>query len=286
MTRFTLLVVLLAGCAQPTAVPTLSLAVVAPFAVTTVGHGPPILFIPGLSSPGSVWDRAVAHLAGRYTCYVLTLAGFAGQPAMPGEPFLPRERDAILAYIHSHHLEKPVIVGHSLGGFLAYAIAAEAPSEIGGVLAIDGLPFAPALADPATTPAQLAPQAAQLRTMFAGLDRDAFAHQTEAALAQMITHPDDVARVARDADRSDPRTVGQAVYDLMTTDLRARLGAVRAPVWLIEAGDSLTAAYTAQLANVPDHQIVVAKTAKHFVMLDDPDLVDTTVQALLAKVHR
>src|SRR6201990_3591494 len=149
MTRFTLLAALLVGCTHHSAVAAPPHAAVAPFAVRTVGHGPPIVFIPGLSSPGSVWDREVTQLAARYTCYVLTLAGFAGQPAMPGEPFLPRERDAILAYIRTHHLDKPIIVGHSLGGFLAYAIAAEAPSEIGGVVAIDGLPFAPALADPA-----------------------------------------------------------------------------------------------------------------------------------------
>jgi pimeloyl-ACP methyl ester carboxylesterase len=121
--------------------------------------------------------------------------------------------------------------------------------------------------------------------MLAGMDRAAFAHQTEAALAGMITSPDDVARVSRDADRSDPRTVGQAVYDLMTTDLRPRLGEIRAPVWLVEAGDALTGGYTAQLANAPDHRIIVAKTSKHFVMLDDPGLVDTTLDAMLAQVR-
>jgi pimeloyl-ACP methyl ester carboxylesterase len=123
MTRFTLLAILLAGCAHRAPTPPPPPPTIAAFAVTTVGHGPPIVFIPGLSSPGSVWDRAVAHLAKRYTCHVLTLAGFAGQPAMPGAPFLPRERDAILAYIRAHHLERPVVVGHSLGGFLAFAIA-------------------------------------------------------------------------------------------------------------------------------------------------------------------
>jgi pimeloyl-ACP methyl ester carboxylesterase len=294
MTRFLLLFsTLLAGCAAPRpAAPPAPHASgapaapgVAPFAVTVTGHGPPIVFIPGLSSPGSVWDRAVAHLAPRYTCHVLTLAGFAGQPAMLGEPFLPRERDAILAYVRAQHLERPVIVGHSLGGFLAYAIAAEAPAEIGGVVAIDGLPFLPALTNPETTAAEIEPLAAQIRATLAGQDRATFAHQTDEALAGMITSPDDVARVARDADRSDPRTVGQAVYDLMTTDLRPCLAAIPAPVWLVEAGDFATAAYAAQLVRAPDHRMIVAKTARHFVMLDDPALVDTTLDAFLAATH-
>jgi pimeloyl-ACP methyl ester carboxylesterase len=255
--------------------------------VTTVGHGPPILFIPGLSSPGSVWDHAVAHLSARYTCHVFTLAGFAGQPAMPGDAFLPVERDALLAYIRAHHLVHPVVVGHSLGGFLAYAVAASAPDAIAGVLAIDGLPFMPALSDPTMTPARSEPQAAQLRTMLAAADHARFAQQTRAALAGMITQPQDVERIAADAEHSDPRIVGQAVYELMTTDLRPQLAAIHAPVWLIEAGalPGMPEAYAAQLAAAPDHRVVVAANARHFVMLDDPALVEHTLDDLLAKVH-
>ena len=270
------------------ALPTTAVAPGAPFTVTTVGHGPPVIFLPGLSSPGSVWDRAVAHLATRYTCHVLTLAGFAGAPAMAGDAFLPVERDAILAYIRAHGLTRPVLVGHSLGGFLAYWIAATAPGEIAGVLAIDGLPFAPALADAAATPAGVEPQAAQVRAFLAGLDRPGFARQTTTALLGMITRPDDAARVAEDADRSDPRTVGQAIYELMTTDLRPLLGAIASPVWLIQAGDApgMRAAYEAQVAGAPAHRVVRAAGAKHFVMLDDPGLVDATLDELLAQVSR
>jgi pimeloyl-ACP methyl ester carboxylesterase len=260
----------------------------APFTVTTTGHGPHVIFIPGLSSPGSVWDRAVAHLATRYTCHVVTLAGFAGAPAMAGDAFLPVERDAILGYVRAQHLERPVLVGHSLGGFLAYWIAATAPGQIAGVLAIDGLPFAPALGDPSATPAGLEPQAAQVRAFLASLDRAQFAHQTTAALQAMITRPGDATRVATDADRSDPRTVGQAVYELMTTDLRPLLGAIPIPVWLIQAGDvpGMREAYEAQVAGAPEHRVVRAAGAKHFVMLDDPDLVDATLDELLAAVQR
>ena len=49
---------------------------------------------PGLQSAGAVWDTTVAHYKERYECHVLTLAGFAGQPALPaGTPFLKTVRD-------------------------------------------------------------------------------------------------------------------------------------------------------------------------------------------------
>jgi len=258
----------------------------APFTVQVTGHGPPVIFIPGLSSPGSVWDQAVAHLSARHTCYVFTLAGFAGVPPLPGPAFLTVERDAILAYLRAHKLERPLVVGHSLGGFLAYWIAVRAPGEIRGVLAVDGVPFMPALGDPAATAASAEPLAAQLRDGLSALDHAQFVRQTRAALQAMITRPADVDRVAADGERSDPRTVSRAVYDLMTTDLRRELAGVRVPVWLVLAGDApgMRAAYEAQVAAAPDHRVVVAAQARHFVMLDDPGLMHATLDELLARV--
>jgi len=286
--RSWLIVVLIAGCTPARAPTPASAPAVAPFTVTVTGHGPPILFLPGLSSPGSVFDDAVAHLAAHHTCHVFTLAGFAGVPPVPPGAFLTTERDAIVDYVRANHLERPVVVGHSLGGFLAYAIALRAPREIAGVLAVDGVPFLPALNDPATTPAHVAPQAAQVRDLFVTMDRASFAQQTRRALQAMITRPEDVARIAADSERSDPPTVGRAVYELMTTDLRPGLSALAMPVWLIQAGDGpgMAAAYEAQLARVPDHRVIAAPRARHFVMLDDPALMRATLDQLLAVVQR
>jgi pimeloyl-ACP methyl ester carboxylesterase len=59
-----------------------------PFKADVVGQGPAIIFIPGLNSSGAVWEAIVRELRDRHTCHVLTLAGFAGEPAI-APPFLP-----------------------------------------------------------------------------------------------------------------------------------------------------------------------------------------------------
>lgn len=275
-----------AAPATPRPAPAAAATTPAAFGVRVVGHGPPIVFIPGLSSPGWVWDATVAQLATRYTCHVLTLAGFADQPARPrGDGgFLAGERDAILAYLDANHLARVVIVGHSLGGTLAFALAARAPDRVAGVLAIDGAPFLGALQDPAQTPASVAPIATQIRAQLAGMDRAAFAHQTEAAMAAMVTDPALAAKIGAAAVHSDPATVGDAVYDVMTTDLRPALADVPAPLWLVAAGEANVAAYEAQLAKARVHKVVAAPSARHFVMLDAPALVDATLGQLLAEV--
>jgi N-formylmaleamate deformylase len=97
------------------------------FVVRVTGTGPrSMILIPGFLSHGEVWDEVVAHVGTRYRCHVLTLAGFAGVPAVDG-PLLPRVRDEIIAYIKETKLDHPVLVGHSLGGFLALWVGSTAP---------------------------------------------------------------------------------------------------------------------------------------------------------------
>lgn len=94
----------------------------APFQVKVVGHGPPMLLLPGLASSGEVWDGVVAHYQDQFECHVFTLAGFAGVPTIDG-PLLSKVRPALAAYIRDKHLDKPVVVGHSLGGVLSLWMA-------------------------------------------------------------------------------------------------------------------------------------------------------------------
>src|SRR5579863_184185 len=88
----------------------------AAFEAHVSGEGRAIILIPGLGCPASVWDGTVAHFGHGWQTHVLALAGFAGEPALPAdEPLIATARDQIGAYIRDHHLDHPVIVGHSLG---------------------------------------------------------------------------------------------------------------------------------------------------------------------------
>jgi pimeloyl-ACP methyl ester carboxylesterase len=90
------------------------------FAVKVAGHGRPVILIPGLGCDGTIWDATVAHLAGRYETHVVSIAGFAGvPPAQVRGPLLDEVRRELVAYIQKNGLRRPIVIGHSLGGFLA-----------------------------------------------------------------------------------------------------------------------------------------------------------------------
>jgi len=130
------------------------------FQVKVIGEGKPVLLIPGLMSDSRIWQHTVSSLKSDYQLHLISLAGFAGTPAIAGE-FLPQVQQDLLAYIEQQQLVKPAVIGHSLGAFMAFALASNAPEQIGTVVAVDGLPYiAPIFSrNPATQVADMQAQA-------------------------------------------------------------------------------------------------------------------------------
>jgi len=279
------------GAAVPAAAAPPSTQGTRAFTVTVTGAGTRhMILIPGLLSSGQVWDPVVRQLSHRYRLHVLTVAGFAGVPAVAG-PLLPRVRDDVIAYIRENRLERPVLVGHSLGAFLAIWVASNAPDLVGPIVAVDGVPFQPALNDPSTTATAMEPLARQMRTLYGSMTPDQIEKQTRLALGRMISDPAAVAVAASWARHSDGGAAGQALYELMTTDLREAAADIRSELLLIAAAkavestpDALEAvrrAYEAQVARVTHHRVIAATRALHFVMLDDPEFLLSAMDEFL-----
>lgn len=249
------------------------------FTVTVTGSGRPMILIPGLESSADVWDSVAAHYKSGYQVHALTLAGFAGLPPVEGLR-LATVRDEIIRYIRDNRLDHPIIVGHSLGGFMALWIAVTAPDLPGAIVSVDGLPFLGAVFDPAN--------AGQMRQMYAASNAVQMEAMARMALTRMITAPNDIEMAAKWAARSDPAFVGQAIYDLLTTDLRPEMAKLRAPLLLIGAGKSvpdlleMQRTYEQQVAGAPIHRVIMDRDALHFIMLDDPQFLLGQMDAFLA----
>jgi N-formylmaleamate deformylase len=274
---------LAAGLSAPVSSSTIS--------VEVTGAGRPMILIPGFVSSGAVWKGTVDHYKDRYECHVITVAGFAGVP--PATPAgLQRLRDDIIAYAVAKKLDHPVIVGHSMGGMLAIWIAETRPELPAAVISVDGVPFLSALMNPAATAESSKAQAAQMQQLYASMTPQQLGMQSRMAFQAMISDPARVDEATKWAEASDPLTAATLIYDLMTTDIRADVKQIAAPLLLIPAlkgmsGDAemlkrAQASYEAQIAAVPVHEIVPAQTL-HFVMLDDPAFLQATMDAFLAR---
>ena len=260
------------------------------FKVEVTGRGKPMILIPGLSSSGEVWESTVARYKANYECHVLTLAGFAGQPAIKA-PSLEKVRNDLATYIREKKLKKPTIVGHSLGGFMALWLASTEPNLTGPLVIIDSLPFLGAINNPNATPETVKPQAEAMRKAMTTPQTDQQRRQTLTMYLQaMISDPAKVALATKWGVNSDPETIAQAMYELNTIDLRPALARIKSPTlvfgtWIAYQQYATRAAvektYRDQFANLPGYRFVMSEAGKHFVMYDDPKLLFSEMDAFL-----
>ena len=234
-----------------------------------------MIFIPGLGCPGSVWDDAVAQLGDGFETHVLTLAGFAGVPRIDG-PLAAETREQLAHYIREHHLAAPVIVGHSLGGYLAYWLAESEPDLVGPTIVVES---GAALGD--GDPQANAATGAQVREMWSNASDEQFVAQVHDIFGSMAAHKERLAPVLELVARSDRTAIGDAIYEQFTTDIRAQLPKIHVPVLLVLADGGLAAGMRKQAEGVAHHTVVQVPNAKHFVMLDEPEAFDAAIAAFL-----
>jgi pimeloyl-ACP methyl ester carboxylesterase len=291
--RTLLLSAVLVGCGSSSPAPVSSTSSAAAaytptsFTAQVTGSGRPVVFIPGLTCDGHVWDATVAHLGGKVQAHVLSLAGFAGNPPID-RPLLPTVHDEIVEYIRKNHLERPILVGHSLGGFMTFWVAETDPDLLAGAVAVDGAPFFGSLMDPKATVESSTEGAKAMRDRMTG-SPEQFAAGIHAFSGSMMNDPAKNAALIDSWAKSDPKTTGEAMFFLMQTDLRPELAKIKAPVLTIVADgngqiprDALDASWHAEIDAVPHHELVVIEHSKHFVMLDQADAFYVALDKFLA----
>jgi pimeloyl-ACP methyl ester carboxylesterase len=263
-----------------------------PFAVKVVGKGKPMILIPGLACSGDVWDATVDHFKGKYECHVLTLAGFAGQQPVSG-PFLETMHKGIVDYIRSHKLEKPVIVGHSLGGYLVFDLGETEPHLPGALIAVDGLPCLAAAFAENVSAEGLKKLSSAMQKRLESLPKEQYLTQSKMMINSWITDGSKRELVGKWGEQSDQATVAKATGELLGKDLRPQTDRIEAPLLLLGAWtkemealgatrDVVTKRYESQVAKVPHHKVAMAENAKHFLMFDAPQWMLTEMDAFLA----
>jgi pimeloyl-ACP methyl ester carboxylesterase len=253
--------------------------------------GRPLILIPGLASGSWVWQDTIRAFAPDHAVYVLTLPGFDGRPPAGPAPFAAA-RAAVEDLIAKRHLDKPVVVGHSLGGILALAVAEDKPALVGGIVSIDGLPVMPGAED--MTPQQRAQFGERMRAQIGNAPADRFAQQQQGYMRTIgvldMAKADALAQLTA---RSDPASVGAWAADVVTVDLRPGLKAIQAPVLAIvpyldldssqhRLSPAAPADYNrARMQRAPALQVVTVAPSRHFAMFDQPEAVTAAIRTFL-----
>ncbi len=242
--------------------------------------GAPIILIPGLSSGGYIWDETVKALRNEHSLYVITLAGFNGKPAIAG-PKIVKAKQSLLELITSKQIDKPILVGHSLGSLLSTWFAVDHSALIRGVFAIDGLPVFPRTEN---IPAAQRPAMAQAaKTQMANVTQAVFAEQQLQYMRGMgVVDEKNAQTLAELSSKSDRVAVAEYMGELLEMDIRADLPKISVPFTFISpyyapdfapanlSEEAKHAYYGTLLKGIPQLNIVGITNSRHFPMVDQP----------------
>jgi len=102
------------------------------------GKGKQILCIHGLTANCRCWDLIASSLAPQHKIMAMDLRGRGISDSPPSGYSVENHCRDILALMDDQNLERPVLMGHSLGAFISLVFAAKHPRRVDRLILVDG----------------------------------------------------------------------------------------------------------------------------------------------------
>jgi pimeloyl-ACP methyl ester carboxylesterase len=236
---------------------------------------PPIVFVHGIGTHAH-FARQFEHFRRDHRVIAPDLAGF-------GRSELPPVRgcgigdfaDDVAWLCDELDLRAPVIVGHSMGGAIAFEIAARRPELPAAVVLLDPIPIVP-------LPALREQRAALVTALGEPHYRDALRGFAESRMFRPSDDPETRARIVDDMCATPQRVLVPAFASIGEWSGEHIAGHVRCPVLLITAGDGLPADLARTRELVAGLELGRTVGAGHFAHVFSPEQVNAMIDRFLA----
>lgn len=247
-----------------------------PVFYVATGAGVPVLFVHG-NTGSSLWWRDSMDLSG-FRTVALDLPNFGRSGPVPGyspgNARLETYADYLAAFIEAMKLDRPVLVGHSLGGAVAQALVATRPELARALVLVDS-----AAPSGLVTPAERHPAIELMRA------NPAVLAMALKAVVPAMTDEAWFAALVEDAKlMAAPAWIGNAEA-LSRFDLRGKLVGFGKPVLVVWGRKDVIVTETMARETVeafPDARLVVVEEAGHSVMAELPATWRKILQEFMA----
>jgi pimeloyl-ACP methyl ester carboxylesterase len=136
-------------------------------------QSPAVLAVHGITATSFAWLSCAAALGDDVSLIAVDLRGRGDSGSLPGPFGLDAHVDDLLAVLDALALPPPVVLGHSMGAYIAARLGARHPDRVSRLVLVDGGLTIPGSADVDPEPfmrAFLGPALARLELTFESLD--------------------------------------------------------------------------------------------------------------------
>lgn len=252
------------------------------FEVQKTGKGEKvIIFIPGFASSGDVWNSTKDKLENDFVFYTLTIAGFAGVKPQANSTFVSWE-NAIAQYIKENKIEKPIIIGHSMGGGLVLAIASDYPELIEKIIVVDALPSISALMNPDFKSQENVDCSAMVEQLTVMSDEQ-FLGMQKMSIPRLVENKEMQETIVDWSVKSDRTTFAEMYCDFSNTDLRQKIENIECPALILLESyfKNMKPIIEKQYENLKGADLQYADKGLHFIMYDDKEWYFDQVEKFL-----
>ena len=248
-------------------------------AYTDEGTGLPLLFIHGFPLNRGAWSHQVEAFKSRYRVIVPDLRGFGESGSSKGPVSMDRFAEDIWALAQHLGLGPTILAGHSMGGYVALAIARTYPAMLRG-LALVG-----------TKAGMDSAEAASARRLTAEkVQREGASVVVDAMAPKMLSASNTESRKVASvracmAPANSEGIIGALLGMAVRPDAHDVLDKIRVPTLVIAGSDDsvIPPLESAALAKaIPDAQLRIIPGAGHLVALDQSDAFNEAMQEWLA----
>jgi pimeloyl-ACP methyl ester carboxylesterase len=237
---------------------------------------PPILFVHGWCCDHTYFAPQAEHFKADHRVIAVDLRGHGASDKPNQDYTMAGFADDLDWLCEQLGIERPVVVGHSMGGVIAFEMAARHPERVGAVVALDApvvLPIA---------------QRDQITGLIEGLKSPAYQDVARGFVSEVLFLPtDDAERRAQVADQvaaTPQHVVVSAMQGLFNCDTEASVGGCTAPTLLIYSAvpPAPLPELVDQLRELCPH-VVIGQTvgAGHFNQLEVPEQVNAMIERFM-----